>query len=289
MDDKILVSICCLAYNHENYIRDALDSFLMQETTFKYEILIHDDASTDHTPDIIRDYEKRYPDIIKPIYQVENQYSKGTRISATIQYPRAQGKYIAMCEGDDFWVDAHKLQKQVDYLEAHPECALVVHASKIVSVDKELLEYNIPYKNNKLLDTNTLILGEGHMFSTNSMVFRTELTEHFPEFYLQAPIGDYPLTIYLSLEGTVFYISDVMSAYRSGVPGSWTATEKSSILQSKINTEGIIKMLDMIDEYTNNKYEEAVSIRRKAFQNLLRKKKIILKFPRLHKLYKKLF
>jgi len=100
-----LVSICCLTYNHAPYIRDAIEGFLMQKTNFPVEILIHDDASTDGTADIIREYETRYPDIIKPIYQTENQYSKGVKISWEYQFSRARGKYIALCEGDDYWTD----------------------------------------------------------------------------------------------------------------------------------------------------------------------------------------
>ena len=100
-----LVSICCLTYNHAPYIRDAIEGFLMQKTNFPVEILIHDDASTDGTADIIREYETRYPDIIKPIYQTENQYSKGVKISREYQFSRARGKYIALCEGDDYWTD----------------------------------------------------------------------------------------------------------------------------------------------------------------------------------------
>jgi len=111
MSDDPIVSICCITYNHEKYIRDAIEGFLMQKTLFPIEILIHGDASTDKTADIIKEYEVKYPDIIKPIYQTENQFSKGVSISATYQFPRARGKYIAICEGDDYWTDPHKLQK----------------------------------------------------------------------------------------------------------------------------------------------------------------------------------
>jgi len=123
------VSICCITYNHAPYIRSALDGFLMQETDFAYEILIHDDASTDGTADIIREYTARYPDIIKPILREENQYSKGISNISIFNFPRARGEFIAMCEGDDYWTDPHKLQKQVDYLRAHPDCALCFHSS----------------------------------------------------------------------------------------------------------------------------------------------------------------
>lgn len=116
-----MVSISCITYNHAPYIRECLDGFMMQKTNFAFEVLIHDDASTDGTADIIREYEAKYPDIIKPIYQTENQYSKGISPSASFNFPRAKGKYIALCEGDDYWTDPFKLQKQVDFLESHPD------------------------------------------------------------------------------------------------------------------------------------------------------------------------
>lgn len=128
-----IVSICCLCYNHEPYIRECLEGFMMQKTNFVFEVLIHDDASTDKSADIIREYEAKYPEIIKPIYQTENQYSKGIGISITYQFPRARGKYIAMCEGDDYWTDPNKLQKQVDFLEANPEYSLSFHKAKVLS------------------------------------------------------------------------------------------------------------------------------------------------------------
>ena len=105
--DAIMVSIVCNAYNQEKYISEAIESFLMQKTNFEFEVLIHDDASTDHTPDIIRSYERKYPDIIFPIYQTKNQYSQGIHITPKYQIPRARGKYIALCEGDDYWTDSN--------------------------------------------------------------------------------------------------------------------------------------------------------------------------------------
>src|SRR5690554_6550272 len=131
--DKPVVSICCITYNHEPYIEDALKGFLIQETDFPFEILIHDDASTDRTADIIREYEAKYPRLIKPIYQVENQYSQGVKISAKFNFPRSQGKYIALCEGDDYWIDKDKLQKQYDFLKLNQEYSLCFHSAKIIN------------------------------------------------------------------------------------------------------------------------------------------------------------
>ena len=122
-----LVSINCMTYNHKAFIRQCLDGFMMQKCSFDFEVLIHDDASTDGTQDIIREYEVKYPDIIKPIYQKENQYSKGIDPSLKYNAPRIKGKYIALCEGDDYWTDPYKLQKQVDFLESHPDYVMCSH------------------------------------------------------------------------------------------------------------------------------------------------------------------
>ena len=108
-----LVSICCITYNHDNYIRDALEGFIMQKTDFEFEIIIHDDASTDLTATIIREFENNHPDVFTCIYQKENQWSKGIKPSPTYVWPKAKGKYIALCEGDDYWTDLYKLQKQL--------------------------------------------------------------------------------------------------------------------------------------------------------------------------------
>ena len=147
------------AYNHEKYIKDALDSFLMQKTDFPFEVLIHDDASTDRTGEIIREYEKKYPHIIKPIYQTENQYSKGIKnISGLFNFPRAQGRYIAMCEGDDYFTDPYKLKKQVEYLDAHPDCSLCFHSARMVTVDGSYTDGAMrPYKGDRKVEPEEIV------------------------------------------------------------------------------------------------------------------------------------
>lgn len=128
-----LVAIKCAVYNHELYLRDCLEGFVMQQTNFPFVAIVHDDASTDGSAAIIREFEEKYPDIIKPIYEAENQYSKHDGsleriMNAAIDATGA--KYIAMCEGDDYWTDPNKLQKQVDYMESHPECSVTFHRCK---------------------------------------------------------------------------------------------------------------------------------------------------------------
>lgn len=122
--DVPLLSVRCITYNHEPYIAQALDGFLMQKTDFPFEVIVHDDASTDRTADIIREYEKKFPKIVKPIYEVENQYSKGDGSLGKIMNDACKGKYIAFCEGDDYWIDENKLQMQVDFLEKNPDYGL---------------------------------------------------------------------------------------------------------------------------------------------------------------------
>lgn len=133
--DNVLVSVICDVYNHEPYLRDCLEGFINQKTNFTYEILIHDDASTDNSVNIIREYVNKYPHLFKPIFQTENQYSKGMSIWYDIQIPRAKGKYIAICEGDDYWIDPYKLQKQVDFMEANPDYSVTFHRYRIYDED----------------------------------------------------------------------------------------------------------------------------------------------------------
>ena len=137
-----LVSIFTLAYNHESFIGQCMDGIVMQQTSFPFELLIHDDASTDATADIIREYETRYPHIIKPIYQTENQYDKDASYFEDFLLPKSQGKYIAICEGDDYWTDPLKLQKQIDFMETHPDYSICGGMYRILIEDNHELREN---------------------------------------------------------------------------------------------------------------------------------------------------
>lgn len=132
MKEIPIVSICCLTYNHAPFIKACMDGFLSQQTTFPVEILVHDDASTDGTDSILREYERKYPDMVFPIYEKVNRYSSGYQgqMDIIFNYSRARGKYIASCEGDDYWTDPFKLQKQVDFMESHPEYSVCFHRCK---------------------------------------------------------------------------------------------------------------------------------------------------------------
>ena len=257
--DTITVSISCLTYNHENYIAEALESFLMQKTNFIFEVLVHDDASTDRTADIIREYEKKYPEIIKPIYQKVNQYSQGIKVS-NINYARAKGEYYAICEGDDYWIDPYKLQKQVDYMENHPKCSACVHASYRVSHDKRMLSNHLaPCKKSKDYYPHEVILGGGGLFATNSILYRLKYRKDLPYFYEISDVGDYPLMIYLSLKGYVHYMAEFMSAYRFKVPGGWTDRFSKSVDFQVAHIKNCNNMLESVDCYSNFLYTDTIN------------------------------
>lgn len=173
-----LVSISCITYNHEPYIVQALDGFLMQKTSFPFEVLVHDDASTDRTADIIREYEKKFPEIIKPLYEEENQWIKGRRGSAEFNFPRAKGKYIALCEGDDYWIDENKLQMQVDFLEKNPEYGMCYTNFNLVSEKSK----NIKQKalDTKKWDLKNWIISPGYTCPP-SWCYRKELIKKIPK------------------------------------------------------------------------------------------------------------
>lgn len=209
--DSVLVSICTLVYNHASYLKACFDGFLMQKTDFAFEVLVHDDASTDGSAEIIREYADKYPQIFKPIYQKENQYSKGIKVNNVYQYPRAVGKYIAICEGDDYWIDPLKLQKQVDFMEANPEVDLVWTRAKCYGQSKNAYLYELGEKAlsfDDLLQKNTI--------PTLTVAFRKSAIDGF-QAVLEGKtwrMGDYPLWLYISLSGRIHFFDEVTSVYR---------------------------------------------------------------------------
>lgn len=210
----ILVQIEVMTYNQAKYINQCLDGILMQKTNFKYEIVLHDDASTDGTTEIIKEYEKKYPGIINPIYQKENQFSKNIYINKTYNYPRVRAKYLAVCEGDDYWCDEYKLQKQVDFMESHPDYALCYHPAKMIYEDESHKPIIIGESKHKNPQPYYNLL-KGNYIPANSVMYRTK--------YLKQELLDYPECIYpgdwynhivVSNHGKIGYLPDVMYVYR---------------------------------------------------------------------------
>lgn len=215
-----LVSISSITYNHEPYIRQCLDGFMMQKTTFKFEVLIHDDCSTDGTTEIIKEYEQRYPGIIKPIYEKENQYSRGVPIGSVVwNIPRAKGKYIAMCEGDDYWTDPEKLQMQVDFLEANPEYSMCFHNVDVLNEDTQSIDTGCDHIETR--DYDHAEIQEKLLVPTCSVVFRTDSLKNY-EYDKDYIVGDNVLWATCRSAGKVRGFDRVMGVYRR-VSTGWTA------------------------------------------------------------------
>lgn len=214
MNEKIpLVSVSCCTFNHAPYIRQCLEGFVQQKTEFEFEVLVHDDASNDGTVEIIREFEKKYPQIIKPIYEVENQYSKHDGSISRIQRKRALGKYFVYCEGDDYWTDKYKLQKQIDFLEKHPDYGMCYGKAR------NFVQKSGKFKNvfgadfftfENLINENTI--------PTLTVVVRKDLLEcYYNEIKPEDKkwrMGDYPQWLWFSKNSKVKFFPNVFGVYR---------------------------------------------------------------------------
>lgn len=220
-----LVSVICTTFNHERFIEDAIRGFLLQKTTFPLEIILHDDASTDNTRSIISRYAAEYPSIIRPVFQKENQYSKGVMmlLHAT---GYARGEYVAFCEGDDYWISGDKLQIQLEALREQPDCEICFHPAvkTIKEVPGELL-FCRRANENAILDVGAIIRCGGSFMPTAAMLIRRSFFDRIAlddtGFY-QRNLDAYFFQIFCSFSGGALYIDRPMSVYRSFAEGSWT-------------------------------------------------------------------
>ena len=262
MMNDIAVSIVCITYNHEKYIKDCLDGFLMQKTNFEYEIIVHDDASTDRTQRIIRDYELKNPKKIRVIYQNENKYSKGIEIMKEYISPLVRGKYVAICEGDDYWIDENKLQQQFDSLEQNKDCMMCVSKVQGVNPDKStIIGCTYPNKiiNNKMNLEEYLKKEYRYLFQTSSFFCRASewlvFNNNPPIFRKVSMVGDVPLVLYMLTKGNISYIDSTMSNYRRLTPGSFGSRtiydRKRRVMQSK----SYFDMMNAFSDYIDKKYD----------------------------------
>lgn len=250
---KTLLSIKCTVYNHEPYLRQCLDGFVMQKTNFPFEAIVHDDASTDKSADIILEYAEKYPNIIKPIFEEENLYSKDKRIihQKIDAAMSSSSKYIALCEGDDYWTDPHKLQKQVDFLEAHPECTMVCNRTKRYSEkNKCFVEDSFCMEKDGFLDTKDIIRKGGLYISTCSITYRISILENYPEYCKQCHVGDYPLQIMAAMKGEIYYINDAMSVYRVENSNSWVGRQ-NYLCGFEKRKNGVVSEIRMLEGFAS--------------------------------------
>lgn len=212
------VSVLCTAYNHEQYVAQALESFVSQETSFPFEVLVTDDASKDRTPEIIAEYAAKYPGVIRYFHQEENLFSHGINIFPALLFKEARGEYYAWCEGDDYWIDSKKLQRQIDFLDSHPEYSGCVHNSyyEFCGSDRpnELL---VPASQDRDIGFETIIQGLHKSFHTSSIVVRASVINPPPDFYDTAfshGFTDYAIGLQMALSGKIRFLDTPMSVYR---------------------------------------------------------------------------
>jgi len=259
-----LVSIWTLTYNHAPFIRQCIEGVLMQKTTFPFELLIHDDASTDGTADIIREYEARYPDIIKPIYQTENQFSKGGGIYRKFQLPRSQGKYIAICEGDDYWTDPLKLQKQVDFLETHPDYTICGGMWQVlkegiteVTENEGLVRDMAKFPNGRTVTLQNYL--DPYLLQTLTVCYRKECYNMEKRNQIKSSIDITSYAILLE-QGKGFIFPDCFGVYRIHQGGIW---------QGKTYEQQLCMIVKNYRELVLHFGNKSKSIRKKYFENCI--------------------
>lgn len=267
-----LVSIQCMTYNHAPYIKDALNSFLMQVTDFPVEIWIHDDASTDGTREIVERYQRAYPRIIKTVLQSSNQYSQGYKPKYFLS-GRCKGKYYAICEGDDFWISPNKLAAQVAALEECSEAHICIHPAYMYDLLSGKLELKF-FKGvtKKVIKVDSVFSSLGQFSPTASYLMLAERYDSMPDWFFKSkdlPFGDFFIEAIVGRNG-ILYLPDLFSVYRVNVPGSYTIRTKS------INSKDLMARLTSLLFYTNRLQEEKIIPR-----NLVGERRKILYFSYL--------
>ena len=261
-DNDIVVSVLCITYNQKKYIVDALESILSQHVDFSFELIIHDDASDDGTTDILEEYQNRFPEIIRIISENTNQYSKGEDFVVPIIRSKARGKYIALCEGDDYWIDSSKMQLQKEALDAHPECDMCACWGCTVTEDgaREVSQIR-PHNQDGILSLEEVILGGGQFLVTAGLFFRKEM---FDDLYGMDSL-DYSQQIRGALRGGIYYIDRKMAVYRRYTQGSWTNSVLKNEKELEKQWDKERNILKAFDERTDFKYHDIISERIKSY------------------------
>lgn len=295
-NNNIKISVLCITFNHKDYISKCLNSMLMQKTDFPFEILVHDDASTDGTSQIVRKYAEEFPDIIKPYIEVSNRYSQGKSPIFPL-FSKIKGKYVAYCEGDDSWTDINKLQQQADFLDSHSDYAACCHQT----IKHNLYTGEESFFSSRNADsdiTTESILDwdfKDRYVHLNTVLFRKEVLNHLPHYLLgKYPIGDMPFYVYLTTCGKVKFFDKVMSNYNYGTAGSWVDRGKNfntyQFIMNRVN--GWIRLYEDIDQCTGYLYHKSVIFNKRRYERQKMKTWIRFNIPliySIHKIIKQIF
>jgi len=259
------VSVFCMVYNHEFFLRECLESLLMQRTNFDYEIVVGEDCSTDESRKVLLDYSKRFPGKFKLLLHNQNV---GAKVNQRMVFDNCNGKYIAICEGDDFWNEPHKLQAQTEFLEKNEDCSFCFHASKMLYPKTEKTHIKRPKhipENGKFGIKDVIKYGGGFV-TTNSILMRRTDNLKQPKWVRTAPVGDLPLLLILASNGQIGYIDQVMSTYRIfSSSGAWSAGQKTFV-NRRTHYLRIQRMWQEFDEWSERKYTWHIKL--KLLRNL---------------------
>lgn len=266
-ENTVLVTVMCLCYNHEKYIRQCLDSIVCQKTTFDFMVLVHDDASTDKSADIIREYEQKFPGLVKGIFEEENLYSrKGFLGIQRKMLEYSEGKYLAFCECDDYWNDCRKLQKQYEAAEKH-HAAFCVHQVRKVSEDRRPLAEKLPeLKESFVKSSKEMIKNIFEAENINCFVYqgssyfikREILLQEPPEFVQVCDVGDVPMELLGATAGTTVYLAEEMSCYRVMSDSSWNRELMKSVIRQIEMQKNMMQCFWAYEKYTEHKYDALI-------------------------------
>lgn len=245
MNNRPIVSIIMITFNHERYISKAIEGVLIQKTNFNFELIIGEDCSNDNTANIVNKYAQKYPEIIKARF---NNPNLGMMQNFIKTFDDCTGNYIALCEGDDYWTDPYKLQKQVDFLEANEGFAICHHNMQVIYEDGRKTHLSNPPEQK---ETTTIEdLAKGNYIHTPSCIFRNGLIKTFPVWFKDAPVGDYVLHMLNARHGMIKYMPDVMGVYRTHSGGMWNNCDFTT------QVEMWVRLMDLMKNYFDPKINE---------------------------------
>jgi glycosyltransferase involved in cell wall biosynthesis len=245
---SVSVSVCVITYNHEAFIAKAIESALRQKTAFDFEIVAGDDASTDATPRILAELERRHAPRLRVFSRPEN-LGVNRNLAATLQ--ECRGKYIALLEGDDYWLDDGKLQLQHDFLEAHPDHAICFHPVRALHDDGER-GHLLPRERVKARSTLRDLIERGNFIPTASVMFRNRVAEGFPDWFYDLRIGDFPLNVMNARHGDIGFIDRTMAVYRLHTGGTFSGGSAEARVRE------VVRMYEHVNGYLDHRFDRTI-------------------------------
>lgn len=246
--DRLDVSVFMITYNHEKYIREAVEGILQQQSKYSFELVVGEDCSMDSTREILLEYKEKYPDKIKLLLHEQNVGAMNNQI---LTLKACTGKYVALCEGDDYWTDPHKLEKQVQWMEAHPEYAICHHKVEILEEGKPVEDWNQELVEETLTITD---LAKNNFIHTPSCLFRNPEHDYVPDWFRHVVLGDFALFMVVAQYGKIHHMDDTMAVYRMHKRGLWSNRDKLTRDRQRCQ-----QMLIMADNFENEEVKQILT------------------------------